>query len=253
LQVFQDGFLKGAEAIRIGIMTVPLGEVYKPATAIIESAGGRVVLGESVARFDDRSATLANAQTLHADAVVCALPFEKARDSVDPALAARDPRFAPLALMRHSPILGVHLFFDRPVLPTPHAVLVERDTQWLFRKDAEGKVVHAVISGADAWMDLDPDAIAQRVIADLVACFPAAAGAQLQLARPVKERRATFAYTPGFDHLRPAAATLDGRGPYLAGDYTQTGWPATMEGAAISGFAAAACISPLPASGERTT
>jgi squalene-associated FAD-dependent desaturase len=253
LQVFQDGFLKGAEAIRIGIMTVPLGEVYKPATAIIESAGGRVVLGESVARFDDRSVTLANGQTLHADAVVCALPFEKARDSVDPALAARDPRFAPLTAMRHSPILGVHLFFDRPVLPTPHAVLVERDTQWLFRKDAEGKIVHAVISGADAWMDLDPDAIAQRVVADMVACFPAAAGAQLELARPVKERRATFAYTPGFDHLRPATATPDGRGPYLAGDYTQTGWPATMEGAAISGFAAAACISPLPASGERTT
>ncbi len=244
LQVFQDGFLKGAEAIRIGIMTVPLGEVYKPAVAAIEAAGGRIVLGESVASFDDRSATLANGQVLHADAVVCALPFEKARDAVDPRIAARDERFAPLAEMRHSPILGVHLFFDRPVLPLPHAVLVERDTQWLFRKDAEGKVVHAVISAADAWLDLDTEAIAKRVVGDLNACFPAAVGAELKLARPVKERRATFAYTPGFDAIRPGVAAVDGGGPYLAGDYTQTGWPATMEGAAISGFAAADAIRP---------
>jgi zeta-carotene desaturase len=232
-------------------MTVPLGEVYKPAVPVIEAAGGRVVLGESVARFDERSVTLANDQTLHADAVVCALPFEKARDSVDPDLAARDDRFGALAEMRHSPILGVHLFFDRPVLPLPHAVLVERETQWLFRKDAEGKVVHAVISAADAWLDLDADAIAQRVVGDLNACFPESVGAELTLARPVKERRATFAYTPGFDAIRPGVAAANGGGPYLAGDYTQTGWPATMEGAAISGFAAAACIAPFLASGKR--
>lgn len=242
LQVFQDGFLKGAEAIRIGIMTVPLGEVYRPAASAIEAAGGRVVLGESVARFDDRSVLLADGQELRADAVVCALPFEKTRDVVDPAVAARDERFAPLAEMRHSPILGVHLFFDRPVLPLPHAVLVDRATQWLFRKDAEGKVVHAVISAADAWLELDAEAIAKCVVGDLNACFPAAAGAELKLARPVKERRATFAYTPGFDAMRPGVAAPDGGGPYLAGDYTQTGWPATMEGAAISGFAAAATI-----------
>lgn len=242
LQVFQDGFLKGADAIRIGIMTVPLGEVYRAATGAIEAAGGRIVLGESVARFDASSATLANGITLDADAVVCALPFEKARDAVDPLVAARDARFEPLRQMKHSPILGVHLFFDRPVLPLPHAVLVERDTQWLFRKDHEGAVVHAVISAADHWMELDPDAIAKRVLADLVACFPDAANATLKLARPVKEKRATFAYTPGFDSLRPGVASDSGGGPYLAGDYTQTGWPATMEGAAISGFTAASLI-----------
>ncbi|HEX8878203.1 MAG TPA: hydroxysqualene dehydroxylase HpnE [Phycisphaerales bacterium] len=242
LQVFQDGFLKGAEAIRIGIMTVPLGEVYRPATAAIEAGGGRVILGEYVARFDAHRVELANGQTLRADAVICALPFEKARDVVDPAVSAGDERFAPLADMRHSPILGVHLFFDRPVLPLPHAVLVERDTQWLFRKDVDGRVVHAVISAADAWLDLDTEAIAKRVVGDLNACFPGAVGADLTLARPVKERRATFAYTPGFDAIRPGVSAADGGGPFLAGDYTQTGWPATMEGAAISGFAAAEAV-----------
>lgn len=239
IQVFQQAFLAGARASRIGIMTVPLGQIYKAAAAAIANSGGTLLLGEPISHFDDRTATLATGHTLDADAVVCALPFEKAVLFADDGLKHLDARFASMACMTHSPILGVHLFFDRPVLSLPHAVLVGAETQWLFRKDAAGSAVHAVISAADDWMALDQEAIVQRVLQDLLLRFPHAADAQLELARPVKERRATFACTPGFETLRPSAASISGRGPFLAGDYTKTGWPATMEGASRSGFAAA--------------
>lgn len=238
IQVFQQAFLAGARASRIGIMTVPLGAIYERAVTAIEEAGGTLLLGESVAHFDQRTATLASGHTIEADLVISALPFEKATLFADEGLKALDPRFSHMSRMTHSPILGVHLFFDRPVFALPHAVLVGAETQWLFRKDSAGRAVHAVISAADDWMALDHDAIVQKVLRDLVVRFPRAADAQLQLARPVKERRATFAAVPGFEALRPGALSEAGRGPILAGDYTRTEWPATMEGAARSGFAA---------------
>lgn len=242
VQVFQDAFLKGAAASAIGIMTRPLVRVYDAAESLLRNRGGLIHLGESVASFDASSATLASGETLVADRVVCALPFEKARAVVAPSIRFRDDRFASLEPMGHSPILGVHLFFDRPVLERPHAVLVGRPTQWLFRKDESGATVHAVISAADDWVDLSPEQIAARVLADLHACFPRSASASLVSCRPVKERRATFAYVPGFDDARPGPAAEDGAGPFLAGDYTRTDWPATMEGATISGRQAASAL-----------
>lgn len=242
IQVFQQAFLAGARASRIGIMTVPLGQIYERATTAITESGGTFLLGESVSHFNAHTATLASGHTLEADAVISALPFEKAVLFADDGLKHLDERFAGMARMTHSPILGVHLFFDRPVLPLPHAVLVGAETQWLFRKDASGRVVHAVISAADDWMGLDQEDIVQKVLRDLLLRFPRAADAQLELARPVKERRATFACIPGFESLRPTTASESGQGPFLAGDYTQTDWPATMEGASRSGFAAAAHV-----------
>ncbi|MBX3389420.1 MAG: hydroxysqualene dehydroxylase HpnE [Phycisphaeraceae bacterium] len=239
IQVFQQAFLAGARPSRIGIMTVPLGQIYDRARGAIADSGGTLLLGESVARFDGRRATLASGHTLEADAVLCALPFEKAVLLADDAIRRRDARFEGMQRMKHSPILGVHLFFDRPVLRVPHAVLVGAQTQWLFRKDEDGRKVHAVVSAADEWMGLDQDEIVGRVLRDLLARFPEAADAKLELARPVKERRATFAFTPGFEPLRPEPLAAVSESPVLAGDYTRTDWPATMEGAARSGFAAA--------------
>lgn len=149
--------------------------------------------------------------------------------------------------MTHSPILGVHLTFDRPVLvhpargtPLPHAVLVDRPTQWLFAKPGTDSAhhIHAVISAADSWLNLSEPQIADRILADIHACFPASRAATLIEARAVKEKLATFAPVPGFEALRPGPTGPSGI--ILAGDFTTTGWPATMEGAARSGYAAAA-------------
>lgn len=252
LHVFQEGFLASARAGDIGVAGVPLVVLYERAYEVIAGGKstqhaahstqvetpGRVVLGAGVARLDRTSATTTDGERYEAERVICALPVERVNSVVAPEVRAGDARFDRLDGFTHSPILGVHMTFDAPVLETPHAVLVDRPTQWLFRKDERGAKVHAVISAADAWMELSEEQIAQRVLADVRACLPGAAGASLVSVRSVKEKRAAFAPMPGVEAMRPRAA-----GPsavILAGDYTDTGWPATMEGAARSGYAAAA-------------
>jgi zeta-carotene desaturase len=245
LHVFQEGFLAAPSAADIGVPGVPLLDLYARAEDLLTSAGGQVLLGESVAHVDESSATTADGTRHEADTVICAVPVERANTIVDERIRATDPRFTPLDRFTHSPILGVHLTFDRCVLPRnagnaiiPHCVLVDRATQWIFRKDADGKSLHAVISAADAWVPLTEAEIGEKVLADLHACIPLSREAKLLSVRAVKEKLATFAPFPGVEKLRPNAAGPSGL--VLAGDYTDTGWPATMEGAARSGYSAAA-------------
>ncbi len=241
LHVFQEGFLANRHAARIGVPSVPLVDLYERAEGLIASAGGRVFLGAGVERLDAVSAVTTGGERFEGDAVICAVPVERVNRVVDAGLAAGDPRFAPLEKFTHSPIVGVHLEFDRNVMGTmPHCVLVERATQWIFRKNDAGTYVHAVISAADAWVALDEEEIARRVVADMHACMPDSRGAALVRARAVKEKLATFAPTPGLNAMRPGP--VGPSGVVLAGDYTDTGWPATMEGAARSGYAAAAAV-----------
>ncbi|MBS0198319.1 MAG: squalene synthase HpnC [Planctomycetes bacterium] len=236
LKVFQDGFLAGGRAGVIGVPKVPLVRLYDAAAEIIAASGGEVRLGVNVESLDERTVTVGG-QELRAGAVICALPVEKAARVVAP--ECRDARFAAMNGAKFSPILGVHLEFDRAVLGRPHAVLVDRATQWLFRKDESGRRLHAVVSGADEWVELSEAQIVERVAEDVRACLPGAAGAAVTWSRAVKERRATFAATPEFERSRPTAVNADGRGVILAGDYTLTDWPATMEGATRSGVLAA--------------
>jgi len=250
LKVFQDGFLKGKSAGVMGVPKVPLVRLYDRAMELVEDSGGRIMLGTSVEVLDGNGVTLSSGEQVCADRVICALPIERAMKVVR--TDESDTRLSAAAEVTFSPILGVHLEFDRPVLGYPHAVLVNRPTQWLFRKDAEGRRIHAVISAAEEWMRLDEEEILRAVVADIRACFPESNRAMLQWGRAVKERRATFAATPGFEALRNAITALGphargvtgsrgaGVGVILAGDYTNTGWPPTMEGATMSGLCAAA-------------
>ncbi len=240
LHVFQEGFLAHRDAAAMSVSAVPLVELYDAAESVIvkSGGGGTLRLGCSVDEIHATHARTSTGEVIHADRVICAVPFERVNRLVSADIQRADPRFAPLDQLTHSPILGVHLEFDAPVLPTHSAVLVERPTQWLFRKDAEGKRLHAVISAADEWVPLDEAEITRRVLADIHACYPNSTSAKLLSSRPVKEKLATFAPTPKHEEHRPAA---DGpSGLILAGDYTQTGWPATMEGATRSGHLAAA-------------
>jgi zeta-carotene desaturase len=250
LHVVQEGFLANRVGSRMAVAAVPLVELYDPAEAIIAAAGGEIRLGASVSAIGERAVTLADGLVISADRVISAVPAERAIRMVDADLQQRDDRLARLAPhLTHSPILGVHLVFDRPVMRTPNAVLVDRATQWLFRKDDGpdgGRIVHAVISAADDWMPLPEPEIVERVVADIRACIPAASSAQVVSARAVKEKLATYAATPAFEAHRPATAS-DASRLILAGDYVRTGWPATMEGATRSGFQAAAAALGEPA------
>jgi hydroxysqualene dehydroxylase len=238
LHVVQEGFLATRRSAAIGVPRVPLMDLYEPARRAIEAAGGSVLTGVSAAEATADRVTAKSGEEFSADRVICAVPFERVRSVLGDAAVDADPVLAGLDGLTHSPILGVHLTFDRPVLTVPQAVLVDRPTQWVFRKDDQGKVLHAVISSADDWMHLDEQQIVERVMVDLRACLPASSSANLVSFRAVKEKRATFAPTPAARALRPGPLTKSGT--ILAGCYVHTGWPSTMEGAVRSGEMAAA-------------
>lgn len=245
IHVFQEGFLAHRDAAVMGVPRVPLRDLYTGAVERIEQTGGCVRLRTGVRRVARDHIETARGDTLHAHRVILAAPFERVNTLVDQRERDADPRLAPLASLTHSPILGVHLVFDRPVLPTPNAVLVTRDTQWLFRKAIpgvpDGAAVHAVISAADDWLEQDEATVTQRVLDDIHACLPDSGAASLRSARPVMEKRATWAPVPGVERHRPTTThPADDRGIILAGSYVRTGWPCTMEGATRSGEMAAA-------------
>lgn len=236
--VFQEGFLAHSGAAMMGVPMAPLVELYDRAEDALARAGGDIRLGESVVRIDANKVETARGARLTADAVISAAPFERVARLVSDQVRRADPRFDRLAKLEHSSILGVHLTFASGVLDLPHAALVGTGTQWLFRKDEAGARVHAVISAADAWMSLDEQEIIARVVEDIRSCLPLARGVAVLSGRPVKEKRATFAPTCESIRLRPGVTGPSG--VILAGDYVRTGWPSTMEGAARSGFLAAA-------------
>lgn len=243
LQVFQEGFLAHRHAWRLGVPHCPLVDLYDPADRFVSDLrlSTRVMRIEGSNRVE--RITLDDGASVEADAYVLALPFEHVSAVMSKQLAQRDDRIGQPRGLEHSPILGVHLHFERPVSDLPHVVLLDASVQWVFFKDG-GRTAHAVISAADDWMRLSVDEIVSRVRADLAGQFAelAVGGGNPLLARQViKEKRATFAPLPGAQNHRPTTrGAIDNL--YLAGDFCQTGWPATMEGAARSGNAAAGAI-----------
>ncbi|HWB20185.1 MAG TPA: hydroxysqualene dehydroxylase HpnE [Phycisphaerales bacterium] len=257
LQVFQEGFLANKFSYAMGVSQVPLGDLYDPALAKILAAGGRVELGLSAKAiaFDGRRVTgvVTEEDMVEANAVVSAVPWDRLDKLTSQTMKDADRRLQHLSEINVSPILGVHLWFECEVMKLPHLVLAGGDVQWLFNKgldDAGRQHIHAVISGADAWMDMNEDQIVAKVLEDVEFALPDARGRKLVEKRTIKEKRATFAALPGVEQFRPAASALamgvgSGGIPnlFLAGDWCDTGWPATMEGAVRSGYAAAAAIS----------
>ena len=166
-------------------------------------------------------------------------------------MQAADERLRGIDGIATSPILGVHLVYEKIILDQPHLVLPARATQWLFNKgvdEAGRQHIHAVISAADQWMDLDENEITRRVRADIEWACPRAQGLAPIEVRSVKEKRATFAAVPGFEALRPGPRPRASGGVdnlILAGDWCDTGWPATMEGAVRSGYSAADALTQL--------
>jgi squalene-associated FAD-dependent desaturase len=256
LHVMQEGFLAGRMHATMGVPEVPLESLYESAIQSIEDGGGEVRLGVKAAGIGVEARRVIGVEAVggfqRADAVVMALPWEKLDAMLTDRQRTIDRRLGRLGALGHSPILGVHLLLDRQVLRTPHLVLPGFDTHWLFdkgRTEDGGQHLHAVISAADQWMDRSEDDIVSRVFRDVQSVCPDAADAVVLHARPVKERRATFRATPEAEQARPAAGPnpvgRDGgdlEGLYLAGDYCQSGWPATMEGAVRSGYLAASAI-----------
>jgi len=244
-QVFQVGLLDDARAADVGWARVPLSDVHDaPARRALERAGVRVRLRSRVEAVAARDAggyvVHGRAGELDADAVIVALPPRRAA-RVLPAGALHDPQR--LQRLGRSPIVNVHVVYDRIVLDEPFAAAVQSPAQWLFDRSAGagvsgGQYLAISLSAADAELSVDADALRARFEPALAALLPKARGARIERFFVTREHTATFRAAPGARALRPGPRTAL-PGLALAGAWTDTGWPATMEGAVRSGAAAA--------------
>jgi zeta-carotene desaturase len=240
IQVFQEGMLEHHSAYRMGTPACPLGKLYESLPCRDIRLGTRV----TAIRFENARAVGVElgAEFLPADSVILAVNYPVLEKWIPPELSRADERFAHLDQLQSVPILGAHLLFDRPVVSTPHAALIGGPLQWLFRKPgSDGSAIHGVISAARDWVQRDKAECLDLFTHQIRELFPAAREAKLIRGSIVIEKRATFSPLPGVDHFRPAQASPAGgiQNLILAGDYTRTGWPATMEGAVRSGYLAA--------------
>ncbi|HLK67308.1 MAG TPA: hydroxysqualene dehydroxylase HpnE [Bryobacteraceae bacterium] len=223
-QVFWLGFLARADSHEMGVPSVPLSELYN-AGAWKRLGNVRLHFRTPVERIDETGFTVGG-EVRAADHYICALPFERLEG-----LGLAAPKF------EHSPITGVHLWFDREVTTLPHATLLDRTMQWMFNKDS-GKYLQLVVSASRDLTPLSRAEIIEIAIGDLRLYFPRVREAKLLKAHVIKEQRATFSAAPETECLRPTPESALPKA-FLAGDWIRTGWPATMEGAVRSGYLAA--------------
>jgi len=248
-QVFRESFLKSAQAGRMGIPAIPLSELYSAAGEYIRQRGGEVNLRSSVesVKVNECTATLCmSGQEISVDSALLAAPFNGIsnllpEDDLGTALRQQISRF------ESSPITGIHLWFDRKITELEHAVLLDRTIQWVFHKskllnrEGEGSYVELVVSSSKSLVEMGRQEIIDLAVRELGEFFPIVRQARLEKATVIKEVHATYSPKPGVDEYRPKARTAWPR-LFLAGDWTDTGWPATMEGAVRSGYLAAEAI-----------
>jgi zeta-carotene desaturase len=258
-KVIHEVFLASAEGGRLGIPTQPLSVFYRAVAELAERQGTELKLRTSVdamARMEDGSwrVTASDGSVYGAAKLVLALPFEQTARLLGtlPEGSAQRARLLP-AMERfvHAPITTIHLWFDRVVAEMDHAALLDTRIQWMFNKSRirrdepaqageQGQYLELVISASFAELHQGREEILAAAVAELGRFFPAAREAAIVKSGILKEARATFSVTPGLDRFRPAADAGDGL--YLGGDWTLTGWPATMEGAVRSGRLAAEAV-----------
>lgn len=261
IDVFWKSFLAHRAAYRVGIPAVPLAELYDGCRAAIERRGGEVSLRSPVREIriiDGRVAGVRfeNGREEIAGHYIAAVPHDALPALLPPEVAAREPVFANLANLRTSPITGVHLWYDRTVMREPFLTLLDTTTQWVFNKtllyaptaavkvsapSQPGQYLQLVISASYDLVPRSRQEIIDLCTRELQQVLPAVRGARLLKATVIKEANATFSPAPGCDRWRPRQASPIA-GLFLAGDWTDTGWPATMEGAVRSGYLAAEAV-----------
>jgi zeta-carotene desaturase len=254
-QVIRKSLLLSPGAGRFGVPTIPLSDLYGRAIEYLQSRGGEVYLSAAPESFqwsdETRQWTVTTRdQSFTVDAIVLALAFE-GLSKLMPALP-QNPEAGQLAknLERfgHSPITGIHLWFDREITDLEHAILLDATIQWLFhksrlqRRGEQGSYIELVVSASKSLVEMQRQEIIDLALRELAEFFPAVAQAKLIKAAVVKEVRATYSIRPQLDLIRPTAVSPWPQ-IFLAGDWIATGWPATMEGAVRSGYLAAEAVS----------
>lgn len=251
-QVIRESFLKSAAAGRMGVPSVPLSSLYGEAGDYIRARGGEVQCRTSVESFRAEPGIVrlsfpGGKQSF--DFVILAVSYD-ALPRLLPGTSAAAPLRESLRQFESSPITGIHLWFDQQITGLDHAVLLDRTIQWMFHKSnllgrtdssGGGSYVELVVSSSKNLVDKSRTEILDLALAELGEFFPQARKANLLKATVIKEIHATYSPRPGIDLHRPRPETLWPR-VFLAGDWTATGWPATMEGAVRSGYLAAESV-----------
>ena len=263
LMIVQDGLLGGHSAANVGYPTVPLSDALaRPAQRYLESLGVRVVTGCPVRSVNIcgeqtiRHVTVSDGNTMQADAYVSAVPFW-VLPSLLPQSLAGSPTSTKLSALEASPIVNVHLRYDAPVMTGDFCYFVNSPLQWVFNSsrilgEADANVQQSLsvsISAAWEFIDTEREALVNLITDEMRRAFPKARDAALLEAVVVKQRNATFRCIPGANRLRPGPHT-ESPNLFLAGEWTDTGWPSTMESAVISGYNAAAAV--MSSVGHRT-
>ncbi len=241
-QVFRDGFMTSRHAYELIVPRMPLGDIFDGRVGRwLEQHGVVIRRGVRIDRIegDAHGATAlvpAGAAPRTFDVMVAAVPWHRIRSLLPEAMARAIPSLAGVERIEPAAITAVHFWFDRSITPLPHAVLVGRQGQWLFN---HGENRCEVVVSASSRMPRS--ARCEAILEELRAIWPAAGDAELLHWRAITQPMAVFSMSPGIESFRPPQRTPIPN-LLLAGDWTATGWPATMEGAVRSGRAAAAAL-----------
>src|SRR5579863_3373280 len=253
-------YMKSPTARHMGVPTVPLTELYNAAGDYVRARGGVLHFRRPLDNFSaDASHVRLRLPTREGnqqpssdetfDYLVVALPFD-ALDRVLPDSPESAPLREKIKHFETAPITGIHLWFDRQITDLDHAVLLDRTIQWMFHKSrlqpiraqgsngTAGSYIELVVSSSKTLIDKSRSEIVDLALREVREFFPAAREANLVKSAVIKEVNATYSPRPGIDAFRPTPVTNWPR-VFLAGDWTATGWPATMEGAVRSGYLAA--------------
>jgi len=252
IMAFQDSLLAGKGMADLGYSRVGLSTLVSDgARRFIESRGGRLIMGRRVSDLQIENSRVTGVrvgeETISADALICAVPWDGlerllTREDTDTPLNSINP-----PQLEWAPIVGLHIGFDRPVMDEPFLTVVDSPIQWIFNRslmqESADANSHLLVSISAAWREasMTEDELRDMAEAELRAVLPETATSSMTYFRVVKQPQATFRCLPGIQDLRPAQSTAV-PGLFLAGDWTQTGWPATMESAVRSGNLAATAV-----------
>ena len=254
LMIIQEGLLRGRHNANVGYPCVPLSDaIDRPAARKLDELGVSRLTGRTVRQINTnpdlsvRSVTVNDGDEIVADVYISALPFWILPGIIPDNLVNQKP-FSTITGLRTSPIVNVHLLYDRHVMDEEFCYIIGSPLQWIFnhsaiRQDTSTPEQALTVSISAAWSHIDNQRaeIVETIAAEMRDTFPGAARAELKNAVVVKQRNATFRCTPGAGSLRPGPTTASPN-LFLAGEWTDTGWPSTMEGAVISGYNAVAAV-----------
>jgi len=260
LMIIQKGMLSGYHSSDVGYAVDGLmPSIGEPAREYLSNWGCQLMLGSPVRRMLGDShrisgVELASGQVLESDVWVSALPPDILLRVLPEVVVGAVPAFNRLAGLETSPIVNIHLFYDRVVMDGEFLAIVDSPLQWVFNKSrimersntagsnsAPGQYICISVSAAWEYIDWPREEIAAAFIHEVAQVFPAARGASVLRSLVVKQRNATFRCLPGANNLRPNTVTPIAN-LFLAGEWTDTGWPSTMESAVRSGYNAAHAI-----------